>query len=404
MSKRPTSVDDRLFNREPFRHYRRTYSHAEVRWGLAVLVVLATVGVWIGWRGQNPDPTLFASSDPSAAMELPGADKTTAASRGPLPEGLAPDGWTEGEVSSFDAQNLYVKINGRADYFLSYGFEQLTFLTLRAGDADDAPVIDIECYDLRTAANALGAFAGERKDGAPESSGGGLAHLSSNALFVARDRYYIRAIGSDDSAAIKSALGELRETLEAAIGGGDRPWAYELLEGGLQIPVDSIRYTAENAFSFEFAGDFYSALAEGDLQLFVSVRAEEAAAAELAGELREGFASLGKKKGEWIVDKFLGTVSTAAAEGRFVIGVRGAPDRAAGDAWLSRLRAALLALPDSVRDSARPAAPAAPAAGPEDLGEPTYDDESRPEPVREADQGRSESRPKVWESGGAPSE
>jgi hypothetical protein len=377
MSRRPSSVDDRLFVREPFKHYRRTYSYAEVRWGLVVLAVLAAVGVWVGWRGGNPDPTLFASSDPNVAMELPGAEKAAAADRGPLPDKLAPDGWTEGELSSFDPTNLYVKINGRADYFLSFGFKTLTFLTVRASDADDAPVIDIECYDLATGANALGAFAGERKDGEPERSRGGLAHLSSNALFLARDRYYIRAIGSDDSDAIKTALGQIRETLETAIGGGDRPWAYELFNGGLELPVDSIRYAAENAFSFEFASRFYIALAGGDVQLFAAVTTDETEATELAGKLRGGWAETGAVAGDWVKDPYLDTLSTAVADGRFVIGVRGAADNKAGDAWLQRLREALAALPDAVRDSAE-SAPPAPASADEsepDPAEPVYDRE-----------------------------
>lgn len=342
MSKRPSAVDDRLFVREPLRHYRRTYSHAEVRWGLVVLCALAAVAVWVVWRGQNPDPTLFAASDPNASMELPGAEKKAPASRGPLPGDIAPDGWTEGAVSSFDPQNLYVKIDGRADYFLSYGFENLYFLTLRGpGDADDAPVIDIECYELSSSENAVGAFGGERKDGEPDSSGGGLAFLSSNALFLARDVYYIRAIGSDDSEAIRSALAEIRGSLESAIAGGARPWSHELLHGQLGIPIDAISYAAENAFSFEFAADVYSALAEGDVQLFVARRADEAAARDFAARLREGFATLGTAQGDWIKDKFIGTYTTAAAEGRYMIGVRNAPDKAAGEAWLARLREAL---------------------------------------------------------------
>ena len=366
MSQRPTASEDRLFVREPLRHYRRTYSHAEVRWGLLVFVILAAVGVWIGWKGSNPDPTLFASSDPTATMELPGETQAGEASRGPLPEDLAPEGWTETQVASFDPSTLYVKINGRADYFLSFGFKNLHFVTLEAGDDDEAPVIDIECYDLGTSDNALGAFAGEKKDGEPETRSGGLAFLSSNALFLARDRYYIRAIGSDGSDAIKAGLTAIRDALESAIEGGERPWAHELFNGKLGIAIDAIRYSKENAFSFEFAGDFYSALADGDVQLFVSARASADEASELASKLRDGFATLGARQGDWIKDKYIGTMTTATAEGTFVIGVRNAPDKAAGASELERLRAALdgISTPAAVNDP---------------VGEPVYDEPGAPD-------------------------
>ena len=343
MSPRPTASEDRLFVREPFRHYRRTYSTAEVRWGLVVLVLLVAIAAWVAWEGARGDPDLFASSQPGKAMALPG-DQAAATESGPLSADLAPQGWSAGEVSTFGPENLYVKINGRADYFLSYGFKRLYFMTLRASQDDDAPVIDIEAYDLGEPSNALGAFSGEEKDGEPTNADGGLVYLSANALFVARDRYYVRAIGSEGSAEIRAALEHLRGAFESAIGGGDgeRPWAYELFSEKLDIPVDQIRYAAENALSFEFATDVYSAVAGGDVQVFASLRASEAEAAELAEKIRDGFASLGTAgDGGWVTDKFLGTFATAVAEGRYVIGVRGAPDREAGERHLARLREAL---------------------------------------------------------------
>ena len=51
--------DDRVFVSDGRRHFRRTYSRTEVRAGLAVLLGLALLLVWVGWKGAHPDPSLF---------------------------------------------------------------------------------------------------------------------------------------------------------------------------------------------------------------------------------------------------------------------------------------------------------------------------------------------------------
>lgn len=330
----------------------------EVRWGLAVGVALIAIAVWVAWKGQNPDPSLYA------AVPLAGGEQASeAGDRGAIPEGLAAPGWTEGQPSQFDAANLYVKINGRADYFFSYGFERLYFISLRNSAADDAASVEIEMYDLGSAANALGAFSGERKEGSPEAVGAGLSHLSRNALFVARGSYYVRAIGSEESEAMTAQLTHIKDVLIRSLADAARPWAYELFSGQLELPAATISYAPVNAFSFDFASDVYSARLADDTQLLVAVVADAAAAAALAAAFRDGFAELGERSGEWAIDRYLGTFATAAANDRFVIGVRGAPDRDRGVSELSRLREGLAALPAAVRDGARPAPPPTQTAG-----------------------------------------
>ena len=117
--------NDRIFNRDAWRHYRRTYSRTEFRVGLELLALLVLIALWVAWKGANPQPGLY---------ELPGGlyeQAEEGPGRGPLPEAMAPLGWCEGLVSEYDAGNLYEKINGRADYYLSFGFERLWVISIR---------------------------------------------------------------------------------------------------------------------------------------------------------------------------------------------------------------------------------------------------------------------------------
>jgi hypothetical protein len=150
MPQQPSKKADRIFVQNGRRLYRRRFSATEARLGVLVLVALALIVGWVAWKGAHPDPTLFALetdlSQPAFALPV---------DRGPVPTGLAGDGWSEGTLSQFDYDNLYVKINGREGYYKSFGFERLYFLSIiRSENAQTA--VDIELYDLGSAGNAVG--------------------------------------------------------------------------------------------------------------------------------------------------------------------------------------------------------------------------------------------------------
>jgi len=391
--------DDRVFVRDGRRSYRRRYSLAEFRWGVGILAALAAIAAWVAWRGAHPDPALFgagpadlaappaavpASPDASAgaapAVEpaakpaalteesaretsapdpAPGSAATPSA-RGPLPAGLADRGWHEGPVASFDPTNLYVKIDGREEYYKAFGFRQLWCATLTA-DAAPGAIIDLELFDLGTAANALGAYAGERAPASKTTAeAGGLWHLARNALFMTRGRYYMRAIGADESPGTQAQLSRLR-TIFAALPGEPLPWAYALFLGQMGIDPGRISYTAENAFSFGFATDVYAAKPDSsDLELFVQVAPDAAAARDLAARYTAGFLDYGSAAGEsngarWVRDRYLGQIAGVTPSGSWVLGVRNAPDAGRAGVALESLRRAIGSLPPGLAAQARTA-------------------------------------------------
>ncbi len=364
--------DERILVRDGRRHHRVRYSRTEFRIGLAALAVLGAVVAWVAWRGAHPDPALFTtplaegggdrevldarpapegtSAVRPAGIGETGAGPGASADRGPLPAALALPGWTEGGVSSFGPENLYEKINGREDYYKSFGFRRLWFVSLQH-DALAERVVDVEAFDLAEPANALGAFAGERPEGSTmELADDGAVVLFRNALYVARGPMYVRAIGSDESDELRALLAHLRTTLEAALPGAPLPWAWALFVGELGFEPGAVAYTAENAFSFGFASDVWSARRADETELFVVAGADEAAAGDLARKFGDGFTEYGDAAGtshgvSWASDRYLKTVSGAKATGRWTVGVYGAPDLATAAAELDRLEAAVRDLP-----------------------------------------------------------
>jgi hypothetical protein len=423
--------DDRLFNPHGRKHFRRTYSRAEVRYSLAVAGMLAATAAWVAWRGANPDPELLAlESDllaegtedaplrarrlatgtaPASGSEGDGPEpKATgdaaggATARGPVPQGLAAPGWRERSITAFERDNLYEKINGRASYYESFGVERLHFITLVHGE-DEALTVDIEMYDMGKLANALGAYGGERQpDAAPALVDGSLGHTARNAAFLVRGRFYVRAIGADESEPVLAQLAHLSRALAAGIESEPLPWAYALFVAAGADP-GKVGFQPENAFSFGFARNVYTAALNDDgAELYTVAATDEAAARALATKFTEGFQSYGKDAGradgiQWVEDQYLATLAGATTRGALVLGIRSAPDRAFADKALAALVRAAEALPEGVRAQA-----AAEAARPAPGASGGYDDDAA-EPTEPAAAEPGAAEPGAAEPGAAPS-
>jgi len=71
-------------------------------------------------------------------------------------------GWElSGEATKYIPENLYEKINGRAEYYLSYNMNCMIFAKYTDG-SDKYKSIDLSVYDMRNPTYAFGVFSGER--------------------------------------------------------------------------------------------------------------------------------------------------------------------------------------------------------------------------------------------------
>jgi len=159
----------------------------------------------------------------------------------------------------------------------------------------------------------------------------------------------------------------LLELFRRELAGEELPWGFSLFVDQLKLEPKVVGYLRENAFSFGFAHDVYKASlspadSQEDMEAFVSVKADAAAAAAAALEYQAGFRSQGVPAGKTAdglplsKDEFLGSVSTATSLERWVIGVRGAPNVERLSQTLEQLRAGLRGLPASVLARAVPSA------------------------------------------------
>ena len=370
---------ERVFNSFRIKAYRPFYSIREFRAGLVILLILMAITGWVIRRGGQPDPELFATREnqltskgsrikvyepplqrlqESSGPALPSSPAATASNPlEPFPSGIASQDWQPaGPVQFYDETNLYIKIDGRESFYKSFGFKTLHFVSLQSAAQKDL-TIDIELFDLGTGENALGAFSAENSspDAKIKMENGSLVYLATNSGFLAQDRYYARMLGSDDRPDVRNKIKSITALMNAQFPPGKLPWTYALFVGSLGASPGAIRYQKENAFSFGFASEVYSALVPGskETEVFIMKRDSPADATKLAGQFAEGFAGYGSAlkapaghpEAVLVNNEFINTVEGVEPFRNFVLGIRFAKSAGEAVSWMERVKSALQKLP-----------------------------------------------------------
>lgn len=371
------SEQERVFNTFRRKVFRPFYSIREFRTGIVILLILAAATYWVALRGANPDPQLFMTQDkllssrgagiPVYEKPLQRLDEQTAQGSAsptapaaaanplePFPSGVVSSDWTAaGAVQFFDETTLSNKIDGRESFYKSFGFKKLYFLSLQSASKADLS-IDIELFDLGSVQNTLGALSAELSspDVSVTLQNDGLSYLTSNGGFLAQGRYYARMIGSEDADPVRIKIKSIRDSMASQFPTEKLPWTYALFVGGMGAAPGQIRYQKENAFSFGFASDVYSAVIPGskETEVFLSKRASKQDAAKLAEQFAGGFGSYGSamkappaghSSAKLFNNEFIHTVEGVEAYNSFVIGIRFAKSGDDAVHWLEKLKTAL---------------------------------------------------------------
>ena len=130
---------------------------------------------------------------------------------------LPVSGWNlEGQPYRYIPQNLYKYINGGADFFIAYGFIELTGANYSpvSGERD---FVTIDIYDLGNKLNAFGVFQ-SRRDSHVSSLNIGTASVASDGYIAFyKDRFYVEIqayiISKKDKGVIKNMASSVAELL-----------------------------------------------------------------------------------------------------------------------------------------------------------------------------------------------
>ncbi len=172
---------------------------------------------------------------------------------------MAPRGWEPaGSVRRFSPENLWQQINGRAEFFLSYGMARMTFVIYER-PLDPETFIEVSIYNMGNPTHAFGAFSAERqKDAAPVDLGRN-GYRSGASLFLWKGAYYVRMIASEDDAVLQGNTLDLAEKMMGLLDdSGESVWGLEALPKQDRVP-GSEQYFREDAMGIDFLRNTYMA-------------------------------------------------------------------------------------------------------------------------------------------------
>lgn len=141
-----------------------------------------------------------------------------------FPDADAFPDWTPGaQVEVFDRENIYDLVNGQADAFFAYGFEQVAVQSYENAEN----LLRVEVWQLATPADAYGLFT-TGIAGTPVATGNDGDADPGRRLAFWQDRYYVqvRARQKLDDADLRGFAEAVSKALPA---GGERPALVDLL-------------------------------------------------------------------------------------------------------------------------------------------------------------------------------
>jgi hypothetical protein len=179
-----------------------------------------------------------------------------AADNGPV-EGFLPtpgfsEGWVmSGKVNRYNPENLYVYIDGEAELFMPYGFEELVsaFYT-KGNDGSSGIVADI--YRMRSLIDAFGIYSNYRDAGAEAVNVGAGGFIDDTQLMFHKDRYFVRLSVSGTVPKGRVMLERCALAIDGHLpGGSSRPGELDMLDVPGVVP-GTVRYVARSVLGYVF--------------------------------------------------------------------------------------------------------------------------------------------------------
>jgi hypothetical protein len=148
---------------------------------LAILVALSGIGIISAGRANSQ-----GKATPAQDPKLNPAEPLIV-----IPKSILPQ--TPPEI--FNPDNLYEKIDGQAELYLSAGFQRLKSQSLVKADKSDLWV-DLFVYDMGNVLNAFAVFSMQRREDCESVKLGQFSCSIEGALFLVHGPYYLELLAS----------------------------------------------------------------------------------------------------------------------------------------------------------------------------------------------------------------
>ena len=197
---------------------------------IAILLVLAGIAAGVYLRQFHYDRSAYVASLPSASGAMGAKLDLAELARGLL--------LPAGPAERFDADNLWVKINGKAEGYLPYGVVRLDCRRLALADQAHQS-LEVYAYEMSQPQGALSVFTRQRRsDAQPLGELGPQAYRSGRAIFLVHGPLYVEILPAADSDKLHQAALQLAGRLIKSL---PRASAPAQLPGRAYLPEEHMR-------------------------------------------------------------------------------------------------------------------------------------------------------------------
>ena len=318
------------------------------RWvGFIILLCLAGIaaGIYLKQFSFNPAVLVATAAAPEAAKPV------SSPSPGKTPTTMPPELAALSAPETFAPDDLFNKIDGKADLYLTAGFVQLHCQRFALKAANDV-WMEWFVYDMGALPQAFSVFSLQRRSEAQALDLTEFAYQTQNALFFVSGRYYIEAVTAMPTEPMMAAMRAMARQFVAANPPGTTQIPELKLFPPENLEAGSQGLQVADAFGFDRFTNVFTAkyrLPDGATNVEVLAFLEMTKTSADAAALRDTYRSFLLANGGKEIEsqdagsigkpiEFMGNIEIVFSEDNAVAGVHAAPD-AASAAKVARLLA-----------------------------------------------------------------
>jgi hypothetical protein len=263
------------------------FSHATHCWGALVLIA------FVASCSAPREPSERSAAAPAQPSELAPSSRELLSL---LPESGAVPGWSRGaEPRFFGPGNLWEYIDGAAESYVTYGFQEVVTAEYTGPDEQSQAVVDI--YRMKDPRNAFGIFTQELNPESEIQRVGVEGYWGGTALNFWARPYYVKITVFQEREDLKQEMMKFAEFISGKIGTpGSEPSEVSYFPKENLVP-HSVRYLAKDVLGQSYLSDAFEARyrqGSGEYKIVVISLPDSDQAREALAKYREFIASGGQ--------------------------------------------------------------------------------------------------------------
>ena len=299
-----------------------------------------------------------------------------------LPLADLPPGWVAGKsgakhIETFNAENLFEKIDGRAESFIQYDVKGMAYAYYHP-QGDESNEIQLYIFEMASPLKAMGKFGSEKAEGATPAPVGTEGYTAAGSLLFHAGPYYTQIVSTRDDAKFSSFALDLarrvaaKQKPETPVAGGANAATYSTqatLTGFLPAGQGrgEVKYIPQDVFGYSFLTDVFMAdykdgpaTWQGFLRPYPTPEAAKAVFEKYLANARQDGAQVKSPSVEgadqFAISNNIGLADAIFRKGNVIGGANGGTDPAKAEAFAESLLKALPATLPPLESDAKPSA------------------------------------------------